>query len=706
MPTTSLDFLDRDQPWYKGRVSDALWDRLKARLTGGKDAAGIEYSSFVRLSSADADKIIAKMKKDPRGYPQVDQKGKDGGYYNLEAYQNWLVEEYLNSSEPPGLDEILKEIREEKKEVKKQKPTSSAIVPVGKKGTDLVEEKIDEKILAILGLQDVFDFTYEEYLSLLKEKAAEGRLTGSGDTDTTQLITDEFKRVKGKTGRFKVKATKISAEKVVSRKPGGAETKVQLDPKRLLPPAATQVEDKPEEEKIPNKILEELTESLKSINSVVSDILSILEEQINLEKKKTEKERIEGQKQKKKTRESELEGVSKKSKELVSKITKPFTNIFDMIKNFFLNILLGSAVNFLLSVLKNPSIILNPLKSFANQIIDFLNNVIAFIYNLVVAPINAVINGINAGINELVNQINRLSSLLGLPPISGSNLPTIPDPPQIPKFQFEGGGQVDKTTGLPITGLGPDTQLTALSPGEVVMSNKAGDFFGRDTLLAMNKMAGGTNQPGMGPFNIMTAAGGGMIPPLPPTNTIQGQHYGASRDGGARQHAGVDYDIGPNDKFFSRIGGIVTKVGTAQGYGNYVDIFNSVLGVYERIAEGQKVLVTQGQMVSPGHPITQGESKTGVIHYEIRSNPGFGISGTVNPAQFLASSSTQQKVANLNLASLKEPSGATFLPIPAPAPTTITSSATPNQPTVPTISPEDPMNMSVLVVKAMYNMVG
>jgi hypothetical protein len=35
-----------------------------------------------------------------------------------------------------------------------------------------------------------------------------------------------------------------------------------------------------------------------------------------------------------------------------------------------------------------------------------------------------------------------------------------------------------------------------------------------------------------------------------------------------------------------------------------------------------------------------------------------------------------------------------------------TSSATPGQPDVPGFSPEDPMNMSTLVVKAIYNMVG
>lgn len=77
------------------------------------------------------------------------------------------------------------------------KPTSSALVPVGVKGTDLVEEEIDERILAILGIQDVFDFTYEEYATLLKEKAMSARMAqGSMSTESIELVTDEFKRVK------------------------------------------------------------------------------------------------------------------------------------------------------------------------------------------------------------------------------------------------------------------------------------------------------------------------------------------------------------------------------------------------------------------------------------------------------------------------------------------------------------------------------
>ena len=139
--------------------------------------------------------------------------------------------------------------------------------------------------------------------------------------------------------------------------------------------------------------------------------------------------------------------------------------------------------------------------------------------------------------------------------------------------------------------------------------------------------------------------GGGRLPNLPPTNTIPGQQYGDPRDDNGdgipdRQHAGTDFDIQAEDEFYSRIGGVVTKVGKAQGYGNYVDIYNQQFDVTERIAEGRDVLVKEGDTVQPGTAIVRGETQTGVIHYEIRSGnvPGqFGYTNTRDPLEFLRS---------------------------------------------------------------------
>lgn len=129
------------------------------------------------------------------------------------------------------------------------------------------------------------------------------------------------------------------------------------------------------------------------------------------------------------------------------------------------------------------------------------------------------------------------------------------------------------------------------------------------------------------------------LPALPPTNTLAGQEYGASRDAGARKHAGVDFDISGNEKFYSRIGGEVLRAGFRYGDDGYgVDIYNPRINMTERIAEGRQVLVKKGETVRPGQAVVQGESNTGVIHYELRkgkSGPSGSFEGTVNPINFL-----------------------------------------------------------------------
>jgi murein DD-endopeptidase MepM/ murein hydrolase activator NlpD len=156
------------------------------------------------------------------------------------------------------------------------------------------------------------------------------------------------------------------------------------------------------------------------------------------------------------------------------------------------------------------------------------------------------------------------------------------------------------------------------------------------------------------------------LPPLPKTDTLPGgvQRYGASRDKGSRKHAGTDFDISGNEKFFSRIGGVVTKVSYQRGgYGHYIDIYNSQLGVYERIAEGARVLVKKGQSVQPGQSVVQGESSTGVIHYEIRKNAGYGFAGTLDPIAFLRSSSTQKQITSSSAQMSAPPQQTNMVPL-------------------------------------------
>ena len=666
-------------------------------------------------------------------------------------------------------------------------PSSSALVPVGIKRTDLVSEEIDERILSILGLEDAFDFTYEEYLTLLKEKMIAARMTQQGmPTESVELITDEYKRVKGKTGKFKVKAKKIDINKVVDKK--SSADKVQLDPKKLLPPAVedTEKQDENENQNLLQEILDflkgDLLDSLKSINSVVEDILTTLKEQRAVDAKKAEQERKSAEIEKKKKREAKLEGgEDKKTSDVVSKVAKPFTNFFDTIKNFFMNILLGSAINFLLSVIKDPSIILTPLKNFANMIIGFLNSIISFLWNMVMSPINFVIDQINGGIKGLIDQVNRAISLIpGAKPITAPQLPKVPDAPQIPTIpvqQQEGGGEtinigdislmsgggVDNNTGVKISGFGKDTQLTALSPGEVVISNPAADFWGRDNLLAMNAMGGGTNKPKFGSLGIQAMQGGGVAGG---GKIIFGAGHAARSKGStvgtdnlpvqgtqdpttkvseseAMMHLidTMKRIVSSNPQRYSNIGfhnitdtsgptGMRSTTKRIEGQGNqFIELHLDQYGgggrsgviSRNRTAVDQSLgslfgffpkNFKQGDLAIPDEGGTIVELAA-VDDPKIRSFLNEVKQNKYGPATESMALKLLNAVVGKNVPKTQPPGPPSsrqkivMAPVPVgggqQAPT---SAASPTQPEVPGFSAEDPTNMSTLVVKAIYNMVG
>ena len=70
---------------------------------------------------------------------------------------------------PDELDDLLATIRAESEEESKEKGGALTLYE-GTRETDLVSESIDERILRLLGLEEVFDMDYATYLSLLKEK--------------------------------------------------------------------------------------------------------------------------------------------------------------------------------------------------------------------------------------------------------------------------------------------------------------------------------------------------------------------------------------------------------------------------------------------------------------------------------------------------------------------------------------------------------
>ena len=444
---------------------------------------------------------------------------------------------------PEGLDDLLNSIRGE---TSSAKSSALAISPRARKRQQTsVTDEVDERILKILGLEDVTDIDYDTYKTLLRERMAAGRMSNSRiPTEEVELLTEEFKQVKSKTGRFKVKKKKINANTFFN----DASQAATVRPIRALPSAAEKKVE--QEDEFFNFIQNILAPSLTDIENNLEGILDTLALQKELEKKQAEEERRSKQKQKRKAREALLEGgdASKEVQKTADKISKPALGIFEFIKNFVLNTLLGGAASFLLDFFKDPAGNWDKTwKGLVNGMIGLLNDTISFLYDNLIMPINRAIKSINDSITDIETQINNALALFGQEGITLPKIPLIPlaqiqpiplagQPPNeggamtFTAPQMAGGGMVNASTGSKIRGMGSDTQLVALSPGEVVMSNKAGDMFGRDTLLSMNSAAGGTNKPKVGK-GILGFQGGGM---LGQQGSAPIRDFGAGGDAGPR----------------------------------------------------------------------------------------------------------------------------------------------------------------------------
>ena len=116
-----------------------------------------------------------------------------------------MINPFDDKNIPEGLDDLLNSIRNEKSS------DALAVYVPDSREEDFVTEEIDERILRLLGLEDAVGLDYATYKSLLREKMMAGRMSGTEmASEETELLTDEFKRVKRNTGRFKVKTNKIN----------------------------------------------------------------------------------------------------------------------------------------------------------------------------------------------------------------------------------------------------------------------------------------------------------------------------------------------------------------------------------------------------------------------------------------------------------------------------------------------------------------
>lgn len=398
----------------------------------------------------------------------------------------------------------------------------------------LVNETIDARILRLVGLEDVFDLDYETYLVLLKEAQVKGKNTIP--VEEQALLANERKRIRGKVGRFKVKSKTIRAENITSVRSIG---------QKLLPAAKGVGVEPP------------IVKSLLAISKTVESISVSLTDQSKEESKEAEENRKEEENKKRAKREETLESSAKKVIAAAKKLFAPVKGIFDSIFNYFYYTLLGKGVTTALEWFANPAnaekvnalgrfvkdwwptllgaaaLFLTPLRGFIGTTLGLIRN-LAFRFPLVAAAAGASIAGEigdkklreMTGTGYSTAMIGSTPTPFGAPKVKtkpktekeikeNQEAPYGRNPDGTPKLfpsLFTSGGLIDSNTGTRISGAGPDTQLTALQPGEIVMNRSTVRAVGANNLLALNSMFGGpnANKPKFA-GNIQFAEGGGMV---------------------------------------------------------------------------------------------------------------------------------------------------------------------------------------------------
>jgi hypothetical protein len=196
-----------------------------------------------------------------------------------------------------------------------------------------INETIDERILRLLGLEDVFDLDYDTYLTLLKERIVKGSFGENKLPDEElALLSNERKRIRGKEGRFipKVNKKKITAASIATTK--------------LISPA----------KEISTDQLKGVRGAIVPIKESLDSIIKSLTNQEKIDKEKLQEDKKTKENLKRKRKEELLEGAGKNIVKSAQKLLSPVQNILDNIIRFITFTLLGRAFKLFMDWASDP----------------------------------------------------------------------------------------------------------------------------------------------------------------------------------------------------------------------------------------------------------------------------------------------------------------------------------------------------------------
>jgi hypothetical protein len=336
---------------------------------------------------------------------------------------------------PEGLDSLLKDIRSEVGSETPKKGGALAVIPKPDKVKEetLVDEDIDPRILKLLGIEDTTGLDYSDYKSLLKEKMAADRMGGNkGDSGDAELLTNEYKRVKGNTGKFKVKSQKIKSQSFVAKtKPSSSVKKVTpLLP--LVTPQETEQPIQPERQGM-DKTLALIASKLNSVDKNVQQTTSNLQNKDAAENKQKNQDRLTAENTAAQRKEERIERAAVLGGVVagVKKTVKPLTDMMGGLFDFFKRLGFAMFIMELLKFLKDPAKYINGITKWINlQIAKLEMKIENFVVDQIIKPTNDMIKGINTKLKEFVDGINPFIEKFKKLPGMG-NIPNLPTP-QIP----------------------------------------------------------------------------------------------------------------------------------------------------------------------------------------------------------------------------------------------------------------------------------
>jgi len=346
--------------------------------------------------------------------------------------------------------------------------------------------------------------------------------TGSGKIDTDKFF-------KTKTFSNPLKGQRYQAPGLPSAPPVVAKPiEVKIDPKKIIPDNVDIVGEE--------------------FGDKIDELIQVIREDNKLEKKDQKEDKKQLEAKNKKDREDRIEG-KKESKIFIFNLKKETGKIggfFEKLKKFLKITLLSGLINTLYNFLTDPE---NKEKIAATQ--QFLRNywpavlgALAYFFTPFGKLVNFVVGTVGKFLLKLGLLVAKnpiLAAALGVG-VSAEILRrrTKSGAEQIIEREEEEAGreftpeeaadELSKPFNLlelftrlllpslnkPVEGrsggglsMGTDIVPAMLTPGEFIMSRGAVNMFGADTMMAMNKMGGGTNRPKLG--KVMRYQGGGIV---------------------------------------------------------------------------------------------------------------------------------------------------------------------------------------------------